>query len=302
MLDFLFLQQSKSKKLFKNQRIMYIYEAMKYQFQSNRGEFSYKPNLFTDSIKLLVSLNFGIFLLQTLSGVEILFFELFGLVPKQIWSQFMVWQPITYLFFHGGIWHVLINMFILWMFGSELERLWGKHRFLKYYFVTGIGSGIITAIFSLHSTIPVVGASGAVFGVLLAYGITYPNRIVYLYGLIPIKSIFFVIGIGVIAFFSSFNSYTQISHITHLAGMAVGYFMLKRRWQWKEIWFSIRKKTLEYQIQREEKKIFLRQELEHDIDRILDKINRGGFHSLSKEEEKQLYENSKSLSRHKKKD
>ena len=275
---------------------------MRYQFQSNRGEFSYRPSLFTDAIKILVSVNFGIFLLQSLSGAERMFFELFGLVPKLIWSAFMIWQPVTYLFFHGGIWHVLINMFVLWMFGSELERLWGKQHFLKYYFVTGGGSGIITAIFSLHSTTPVVGASGAVFGVLLAYGLTYPNRTVYLYGIIPIKSILFVIGIGVLAFISSFDSTTQISHITHLAGMAIGYVMLKRRWQWKDIWFSIRKKTLEYQLQLEEKKMSRRQELEQDIDRLLDKINRGGFHSLSEDEEKKLYENSKSLSRHKKKD
>ena len=275
---------------------------MRYQFQSNRGEFSYRPSLFTDAIKILVSVNFGIFLLQSLSGAERMFFELFGLVPKLIWSAFMIWQPVTYLFFHGGIWHVLINMFVLWMFGSELERLWGKQHFLKYYFVTGVGSGIITAIFSLHSTTPVVGASGAVFGVLLAYGLTYPNRTVYLYGIIPIRSILFVIGIGVLAFISSFDSTTQISHITHLAGMAIGYVMLKRRWQWKDIWFSIRKKTLEYQLQLEEKKMSRRQELEQDIDRLLDKINRGGFHSLSEDEEQKLYENSKSLSRHKKKD
>ena len=274
---------------------------MRYQFQSNRGEFSYRPSLFTDSIKLLVSINFGIFLLQSLSGSDRLFFELFGLVPKQIWTQFMIWQPFTYLFFHGGIWHVLINMFVLWMFGSELERLWGKQHFLKYYFITGIGSGILTALFYLDSAIPVVGASGAVFGVLLAYGITYPNRIVYLYGIFPIKSIFFVIGIGVIAFVSSFNSVTQISHITHLGGMVIGYVMLKSRWNWKNIWFSIRKSTLEYKIQLEEKKISHRQELEQDINKLLDKINRNGFHSLSDKEEKRLYENSKSLYRHKKK-
>jgi len=274
---------------------------MRYQFQSNRGEFSYRPSLFTDSIKLLVSINFGIFLLQSLSGSDRLFFELFGLVPKQIWTQFMIWQPFTYLFFHGGIWHVLINMFVLWMFGSELERLWGKQHFLKYYFITGIGSGILTALFYLDSAIPVVGASGAVFGVLLAYGITYPNRIVYLYGIFPIKSIFFVIGIGVIAFVSSFNSVTQISHITHLGGMVIGYVMLKSRWNWKDIWFSIRKRTLEYKIQLEEKKISHRKELEQDINKLLDKINRNGFHSLSDKEERRLYENSKSLYRHKKK-
>ena len=275
---------------------------MKYQFQSNPGEISYKPSLFTNAIKLLVSVNFGIFLLQSLSKSEMIFFQLFGLVPKLIWSEFMIWQPVTYLFFHGGIWHVLINMFVLWMFGSELERLWGKVRFLKYYFITGIGSGIITALLNLSSITPVVGASGAVFGVLMAYGITYPNRTIYLYGIIPIRSMLFVIAVGLIAFVSSFDGTSRISHITHLSGMVIGYLILKRRWQFNDIWFSIRKKTLEYQIQREERKISHRQELENNIDKILDKINDQGFKSLSDKEEKQLYENSKSLSKHKKKD
>ena len=275
---------------------------MKYQFQSNPGEISYKPSLFTNAIKLLVSVNFGIFLLQSLSKSEMIFFQLFGLVPKLIWSEFMIWQPVTYLFFHGGIWHVLINMFVLWMFGSELERLWGKLRFLKYYFITGIGSGIITALLNLSSITPVVGASGAVFGVLMAYGITYPNRTIYLYGIIPIRSMLFVIAVGLIAFVSSFDGTSRISHITHLSGMVIGYLILKRRWQFNDIWFSIRKKTLEYQIQREERKISHRQELENNIDKILDKINDQGFQSLSDKEEKQLYENSKSLSKHKKKD
>ena len=102
---------------------------MKYQFQTNPGEFSYKPSLFTNAIKVLISINFIIFILQTLSKSEALFFPLFGLVPKLVWSEKMIWQPVTYLFFHGGVWHVLINMFVLWMFGSELERLWGKTTF-----------------------------------------------------------------------------------------------------------------------------------------------------------------------------
>ena len=82
-------------------------------------------------------------------------------------------------------------------------------------------------LFGLQSTIPIVGASGAIYGVLLAYGVMFPNRTVYLYGIIPIKSIWFVIGIGVIAFFSSFNNFTNISHLTHLFGMIIGYLYLK---------------------------------------------------------------------------
>ena len=275
---------------------------MRFQFQSDPGQFSYKPALFTDAIKILVSVNFGIFLLQTIASTEGLFFPLFGLVPKRVWSEFMLWQPFTYLFFHGGIWHVLINMFVLWMFGSELERLWGKNHFLKFYFVTGIGAGLITMLFGLNSMIPIVGASGAVYGVLLAYGLTYPNRTIYLYGIIPIKSLWFVIGIGIIAFMSSFDDISQISHLTHLSGMLIGYLMLKRPIRLNSFWFSIRKKTMEYKIQQEEKKISQQQEIERNIDRILDKINREGFESLTDEEHNRLYKGSQSLSRIKNKD
>jgi len=275
---------------------------MRFQFQSDPGQFSYKPALFTDAIKILVSVNFGIFLLQTIARTEGMFFPLFGLVPKLVWSEFMLWQPFTYLFFHGGIWHVLINMFVLWMFGSELERLWGKEHFLKFYFVTGVGAGFVTMIFGLNSMTPIVGASGAVYGVLLAYGLTYPNRTVYLYGIIPIKSLWFVIGIGVIAFMSSFDNVSQISHLTHLSGMMIGYLMLKRPVRFNDLWFTIRKRTLEYKIKHEEKKVSQHQVIEREIDRILDKINREGFDSLTEEEHDRLYKGSQSLSRTKKKD
>ena len=275
---------------------------MKYQFQSNPGQLSYKPSLFTDAIKTLISVNFAIFILQSISSSEIIFFSNFGLVPKLVWSHLKIWQPFTYMFFHGDIWHVLINMFVLWMFGSELERVWGKKNFLRFYFITGIGSGLGTMLFGLQSTIPIVGASGAIYGVLLAYGVMFPNRTVYLYGIIPIKSIWFVIGIGVIAFFSSFNNFTNISHLTHLFGMIIGYLYLKRPVHFRSLWFSVFKKVLEYRIQNQEEKISRSVEIERDLNSILDKINREGFKSLTQEEEERLYKNSKNLSKGKKKD
>ena len=275
---------------------------MKYQFQSNPGEFSYKPTLFTNAIKVLISINFGIFILQTLSGSETLFFPLFGLVPKLVWSEKMIWQPFTYMFFHGGVWHVLINMFVLWMFGSELDRLWGRSQSLTFYFITGVGSGLVTMLFGLQSMTPVVGASGAVYGVLLGYGLTYPNRTIYLYGIIPVKSLWFVLGIGLIAFMSSFENMSPVSHITHLSGMIIGYFMLKNPINWDGLLFQIRKKTLEYKIQKEEKRISQQFLVERDINQILDKINHQGFDSLTQEEQDRLYKGSHSLSKDKKKD
>ena len=278
---------------------------MNYQFQSNRGDFSYNSSLFSEAIKVLITVNFLIYVLQTISGPNVAsdLWRLFGLVPKQVWSDLMLWQPFTYLFFHdSNPWHVLMNMFVLWMFGTELERLWGREGFVKYYFITGVGSGIITGCISPNSLIPLIGASGAVFGIILAYGITFPNRTIYLWGIVPIRSIVFVIFIGVLSLFSTINSTSNVSHVTHLAGMIIGYTFLKRKWRLGSIVFYIRKKIIEYQIFREEKKAFYNKKLENNIDILLDKINKSGFDSLSPDEEKELYENSKIISKSKKKD
>ena len=270
---------------------------MRYHYQSSfsRGNY-FGPRLFTDTIKLLVSINFLVFLLQTISGQERILFQLFGMVPKNTWSQLMVWQPFTYLFFHGGIWHVLINMFVLWMFGSELETVWGKKEFLKYYFITGIGSGLVTIFFSLNSLIPVVGASGAVYGILLAYGLTFPNRYVYLYFLIPVKVKFFVIVIGGIAFFSTIGAGSSgVSHLTHLSGMLIGLGYLKSNYKLdmvKNILVkqkdSIRHRIIKNKRRRDE-------DLRFEVDQLLDRINEVGYDGLSDKQKKLLYEASKKL-------
>ena len=274
---------------------------MKYQFQSSQGPFNYNLSFFTDAIKLLVSINFIIFILQTISSSETVFFPLFGLVPKLVWSDFMLWQPFTYMFFHGGVWHVLINMFVLWMFGGELERLWGKNRFLKFYFYTGIGAGLITMIFNFNSIVPIVGASGAVYGILLGYGLIYPNRKIYLYGIIPVKSIWFVFSVGFLAFISSIDNNSNISHLTHLSGMFVGYILLKKPFNLNKVWFSIRKKSIEYSVKKDEAIQAKRKNLEKELNIVLDKINREGYNSLTRAEQDVLYKNSKVLFKNKKK-
>ena len=270
---------------------------MRYHYQSSfsRGNY-FGPRLFTDAIKLLVSINFLVFLLQTISGQERILFQLFGMVPKNTWSQLMVWQPFTYLFFHGGIWHVLINMFVLWMFGSELETVWGKKEFLKYYFITGIGSGLVTIVFSLNSLIPVVGASGAVYGILLAYGLTFPNRYVYLYFLIPVKVKFFVIVIGGIAFFSSIGAGSSgVSHLTHLSGMLIGLGYLKSNFQLDMVKNILVKQKDEIRHRIIKNKRRRDEDLRFEVDQLLDRINEVGYDGLSDKEKKFLYEASKKL-------
>ena len=281
---------------------------MKYRLQFNPGEVAYKPQLFTDAIKILVSVNFGIYILQSVSGKEDVFFRLFGLVPSTFISDLMLWQPFTYLFFHApfyssvGISHILLNMLGLWVFGRELEQAWGKTKFLRYYFTTGIGSGLITYFFQISSDNPVIGASGAVYGILLAYGISYPNRMLYIWGLIPVRSLWLVIIMGSIAFFGLLGNSDGISHVTHISGMLIGYVLLKKNWRWRDIWFAIRKKTIEFQVQRYEEKSIKKKMLQKDIDVILEKIQKVGFIGLSDKEKSKLYEASKTMSKDGQKD
>ena len=276
---------------------------MKYRLQFNPGEVAYKPQLFTDAIKILVSVNFGIYILQSVSGKEDVFFRLFGLVPSTFISDLMLWQPFTYMFFHApfyssvGISHILLNMLGLWVFGRELEEAWGKTKFLRYYFTTGIGSGLITYFFQISSDNPVIGASGAVYGILLAYGISYPNRMLYIWGLIPVRSMWLVIIMGSIAFFGLLGNADGISHVTHISGMLIGYVLLKKKWRWRDIWFAIRKKTIEFQVQRYEEKSIKKKMLQKDIDVILEKIQKVGFIGLSDKEKSKLYEASKTMAK-----
>ena len=281
---------------------------MKYRLQFNPGEVAYKPQLFTDAIKILVSVNFGIYILQSVSGKEDVFFRLFGLVPSTFISDLMLWQPFTYLFFHApfyssvGISHILLNMLGLWVFGRELEQAWGKTKFLRYYFTTGIGSGLITYFFQIGSDNPVIGASGAVYGILLAYGISYPNRMLYIWGLIPVRSMWLVIVMGSIAFFGLLGNADGISHVTHISGMLIGYVLIKKKWRLHDIWFAIRKKTVEFQVQRYEEKSIKKKMLQKDIDVILEKIQKVGFIGLSDKEKSKLYEASKTMSKDGQKD
>ena len=140
------------------------------------------------------------------------------------------------MFLHGGIGHLLINMLSLWMFGTELERMWGTRFFTKYYFVTGIGAGVITLLWSISPLpfaeqiyyAPMIGASGAIYGVLLAYALSFPHRPIYMYFVFPIPAKYFVMIVGAITFLSSVGGGGGgVAHTAHLGGLAVGYLYLK---------------------------------------------------------------------------
>ena len=200
---------------------------MKYQFQSEQGNLSFKPQYFTEAIRVLISINVLSFLFRYISIERFDLAQIFGLSSNDVWP--MIWQPLTYMFIHGDFFHLFMNMFVLWMFGSEMESIWGSRGFLKYYFITGIGSGLIWLLLNISNPFSVlIGASGAIYGVLLAYGLMFPNRKVLIYFLFPIKVKYFVLLLGVIAFISSIgDTGSNISHLTHLSGMLIGFIYLK---------------------------------------------------------------------------
>jgi membrane associated rhomboid family serine protease len=193
----------------------------------------------TRTVKALITINVGVYILQIifhLFGTR--FFELFfGLIPARITHDFMLWQLVTYMFLHGGIFHILFNMLTLFMFGNDLERLWGTRRFLRYYFATGIGAGICSWLVSMNSWAVIIGASGAIYGLLLAYGLTYPNRVVYLNFLLPVKVKWLVLIMGAVAFVNSVSgSEPGVANIAHLGGMLVGFLLLK----WKNMSYRLK--------------------------------------------------------------
>ena len=271
---------------------------MRYQYTSPgfRRGFSRPTFTIPSGVKLLVIINIVVFILTELSGQRNMLFSSFGLVPNQVWTNFKVWQLFTYLFVHGGFLHIFFNMFVLWMFGKDLEIQWGKNEFLLFYFTCGIGAGLMTVLFSVNSIVPIVGASGAIYGLLVAYGFTYPNRMVYLYGLFPLKVKYMVLGLGVIAFFASLSAnQSNVSHITHLSGMIIGVLYIYFILNWKNIkmeYYRLRLKNLKQKTSAQNDEEVL---MKKKVDEILDKLNASGWDSLTEQEEKYLTQASKEL-------
>jgi membrane associated rhomboid family serine protease len=155
---------------------------------------------------------------------------IFGDISRLV--SFWPWQLVTYAFLHGGFGHLLFNMFALWMFGVQIENQWGSNRFAIFYFVCVVGAALTHLLF-MTRPIPTIGASGGVFGVLLAFGMMFPNRPIYLYFLFPIKAKWLVIGLGALELYSAISG-TQagVANIAHLGGMLFG-FLLIQYWRGK---------------------------------------------------------------------
>ncbi len=188
---------------------------------------------FPTGVKWLLVANTAMFLFTTLFarqfGDDI---RLLALAPVAVVQHFAIWQLVTYLFLHGGLTHLLFNMLALWMFGTPLESDWGTRQFLKYYFICGIGAGLfdvgMNALMGNWMT-STIGASGAIYGLLLAFGVCYPDQTVLMGFLFPIKAKYMVMIYAAIELYLSTGVNNGISNIAHLGGMVVGFIYLKSR-------------------------------------------------------------------------
>jgi membrane associated rhomboid family serine protease len=206
---------------------------------------------FSGAVKALVITNVAVWvglvlILQGLILRNTVIFDYFALVPSRMITQFWVWQIFTYMFLHAsGVFHVLFNMLVLWFFGSELEGRWGRKFFLTYYLVCGIGAGAIYLIGSFAYAFasgnvgameaPLVGASGATYGLLLAYGILFGEREIYFMMLFPMKAKFFVMIIGLVELVTLLDSGmgSQTANLAHLGGIVVGFAFLSFVAKWR---------------------------------------------------------------------
>jgi membrane associated rhomboid family serine protease len=197
---------------------------------------SFGPPTTPDVIKVLLIANIGVYIGQRVLGNALIAW--FAVWPELVWEQGFIWQPFTYMWLHdtSSVMHLLFNMFALWMFGSPVAEYWGTKKFVRFYMICGVGAGFIIAAWpallytvdpqTLSYRIPTLGASGAIFGVLLAYSMLWPDRrIMLLFPPIPLKAIYFI---PFLFLMELILGNPNVSHVGHLGGVVVGWILLSR--------------------------------------------------------------------------
>lgn len=277
-------------------------------------------------VKGLLILNIAAYIIIEIFGSQGMFALWYYEIP-----YFQVWQPITYMFMHADILHLLFNMFALWMFGRIMEQVWGSHRFLLYYFVCGLGAAVVQetcqkfGIISPYSM--TIGASGAVYGILLAFGMTFPNEKMFIIPIpFPIKAKYFIGFYVILELLEGFGTNDKVAHFAHLGGMLFGAILIlywrgvaKNRqkafrqnyWNQSSTYenydkngeglgnkisnmFKSKEKTPKMTITYGERRKDYeynaqKKQNSEEIDRILDKVRNGGYSNLTKEEKETLF-------------
>ena len=194
--------------------------------------YSFGPGKLTPAVKAIMLANVAVFVLTFFAPALVV---RFGLRPADLFGEFAVWQLVTYMFVHAGLSHIFFNMLTLYFVGVELERVWGTKYFTKFYFASGIGAGLTQVLlgilpfsfvnqFYYPST---VGASGAIYGLLMAFALYFPTRTFLVFFVFSVQARYFVMILGGMALLFSLGGGAGVAHTAHLGGMAAGYLYLK---------------------------------------------------------------------------
>ena len=260
------------------------FESQHYRGSHMRIQF---PRI-TPAVKWLLIINIVAFLAGFLiSRIEFLEYEYFSVWPKNFKTSMQLWRYITYQFLHAGLGHIFWNMFVLYFFGTMLEKLWGSKKFLIFYLICGMTGGIFYPVLAHIGWLPqarLVGASGSILGMLAAAAILFPNMIVYVFGVFPMKMSILAIIIGVMSLLPVLRpSATNNAggDAAHLGGMCAGViYVLTEKWRQK-VKMKVHKNLWQ-------KKMTDHRSLQLEVDRILKKVHDNGMHSLTYKEKKIL--------------
>jgi membrane associated rhomboid family serine protease len=296
------------------------------EYRPQFGGFTFFPPV----IKYVIIANVIVYMLQqlltggfTMNGEPLSYWfkTTFYLMP--IDEGFMPWQLVSYMFLHGGFWHIFMNMLMLWMFGVEVEYTWGTRKFLVFYFVCGISAGLANLFVAplFAEAAPTIGASGSVYGVLMAFGMMFPNRLIYIYFMIPVKAKYMIAFLFALEFMSGFfggEAGSGVAHFAHLGGAVVaiiwvlfeqrgkldGLLGMKRRkvqtskpmYQWgsppvsqADFKDSVSQQANETRVSGDD------EEYQRVIDQILDKISKSGYSGLTETEKQMLLDASRKM-------
>jgi membrane associated rhomboid family serine protease len=296
----------------------YRYQNSSYYRPSLFGGFRFFPPV----IKYLLVSNVVIYFLASFfaefsirgAGIDPIIEKILFLFP--LGNGFEPWQLVTYMFMHGGFTHLLFNMLALWMFGMQLENDWGSKKFLWYYMLCGIGAGISNLLVGplFGPAAPTVGASGAIYGILIAFGMMYPDQPIFIYFLLPIRARYFIILYIALELWQGVTGTAQgIAHFAHLGGAAVGliYMLIdggfipgRHLFERTRERFVPREHVSEYANHRHDEVTDAKfYDIHGDdnridqerIDQILDKISQNGYQSLTEDEKRILFDASKKL-------
>lgn len=200
---------------------------------SSNMSYTIGPGPLTQAVKAIIYVNIAVFVAVVFMGRLV---NWLGLIPEDVLTQGYLWQVVTYQFVHANAIHILINMLSVWMFGVDLERRWGTVAFTKYYLIVGVTAGVATVIVSLlpfpwaetSFWAVTIGASGAVYGLMMAWAIVFPHRTVHLFGIFPLKARVFVLIVGALSMSQAMaGSGSNVAHVAHLGGLVAGWLYLK---------------------------------------------------------------------------